>query len=599
MTLAAVAARRGRCWSSFGPAFLRHGLSALLIVYRSAEASSPYSIEVTPGNTTVPRGADQRSRRSSSASSRPRREMRVRTGRAARSSASRSCRRPTRRSSRGCCSTSRSRPSTRSSPTASNRAIFTMTVVDLPTVEKLELEYRYPRLHRPAAAEDRERRRRRRAPRHGSRPAHRADDERAGRADSAERIRLAAADAAGRRIADRQLHDRQAGVLPHRARRAARRERHRVAAVHDRRHRRSAADRVVHEARARHDGDARSRSCSSKREGVRRFRRQAAPAGLRRQRRQREDGEAVRRREAADRGLAPATPSTSRSSGLKPGDSCPTTRRRPTPTRCRAARRSRATSTSCRSGRSGRTTSRRSRRRRGGGGGGGGGDVSASCRSSSGKSSPRRSTSSATRRSSRPTSTARTSCSSRCRRRKLREQVDELIEKMKSRSASIRIERFKKIAELLPKASPEMKAAGVDAAQAGMPTTALSPEQRALKFLQAAEQEYEMQVAAQNGGGGGGGSARSAAERSRRSVRARARQAGEPVPDAAARRRAAGRAEDRRARREAEGAGAAPAAGSGAAAADGAGRPELVGRRRAVSGSWPTRSRRRRVGSSS
>ena len=44
---------------AFGPAYLRHGLSALLVVYRSAEASTPYSIEVLPGNTKVPRGADQ------------------------------------------------------------------------------------------------------------------------------------------------------------------------------------------------------------------------------------------------------------------------------------------------------------------------------------------------------------------------------------------------------------------------------------------------------------------------------------------------------------------------------------------------------------
>ena len=44
---------------AYGPAYLRHGLSALLVISRSAEASSPYSIEVTPGNTKVPRGADQ------------------------------------------------------------------------------------------------------------------------------------------------------------------------------------------------------------------------------------------------------------------------------------------------------------------------------------------------------------------------------------------------------------------------------------------------------------------------------------------------------------------------------------------------------------
>ena len=42
-----------------GPAYLRHALSALLIVSRDVEAAAPYSIEVTPGNATVARGADQ------------------------------------------------------------------------------------------------------------------------------------------------------------------------------------------------------------------------------------------------------------------------------------------------------------------------------------------------------------------------------------------------------------------------------------------------------------------------------------------------------------------------------------------------------------
>ena len=42
--------RRGRrAHRRLGPAYLRHGLSALLVISRSAEASSPYSIEVTPG----------------------------------------------------------------------------------------------------------------------------------------------------------------------------------------------------------------------------------------------------------------------------------------------------------------------------------------------------------------------------------------------------------------------------------------------------------------------------------------------------------------------------------------------------------------------
>ena len=43
----------------FGPAYLRHGLSALLTPMGNVEASSPYQIEVLPGDATVARGADQ------------------------------------------------------------------------------------------------------------------------------------------------------------------------------------------------------------------------------------------------------------------------------------------------------------------------------------------------------------------------------------------------------------------------------------------------------------------------------------------------------------------------------------------------------------
>ncbi|NOT43292.1 MAG: hypothetical protein HOP14_01670, partial [Acidobacteria bacterium] len=42
-----------------GPAFLRSAVSALLLVSRSVEAAAPYRIEVTPGDATVPKGADQ------------------------------------------------------------------------------------------------------------------------------------------------------------------------------------------------------------------------------------------------------------------------------------------------------------------------------------------------------------------------------------------------------------------------------------------------------------------------------------------------------------------------------------------------------------
>src|SRR5712691_7124958 len=42
-----------------GPAYLRHGATALLLFTGDLEAASPYRIDVKPGNTTVPRGSDQ------------------------------------------------------------------------------------------------------------------------------------------------------------------------------------------------------------------------------------------------------------------------------------------------------------------------------------------------------------------------------------------------------------------------------------------------------------------------------------------------------------------------------------------------------------
>jgi hypothetical protein len=85
---------------------------------------------------------------------------------------------------------------------------------------------------------------------------------------------------------------------------------------------------------------------------------------------------------------------------------------------------------------------------------------------------------------------------------KLRAQVDELVGKLQARVGVVD-PGFKAIAEALPKASAEMKTAegNLKAQQA---KEALTPEQRALKLLQDAEQNYEMQVR-QGGGGGGGG----------------------------------------------------------------------------------------------
>jgi hypothetical protein len=42
-----------------GPAVVRNALSAILLISRDVEAAAPYKIDVAPGNATVPKGADQ------------------------------------------------------------------------------------------------------------------------------------------------------------------------------------------------------------------------------------------------------------------------------------------------------------------------------------------------------------------------------------------------------------------------------------------------------------------------------------------------------------------------------------------------------------
>lgn len=95
---------------------------------------------------------------------------------------------------------------------------------------------------------------------------------------------------------------------------------------------------------------------------------------------------------------------------------------------------------------------------------------------------------------------------------KLREQVDGLVSRMNSRLVAPD-PSFKKIADLLPQAVTEMKNAEAKL-QARQPDQAMPFEQKALKFLQQAEEEYELQVQTnqQSGGGGGGGQAGSIAE---------------------------------------------------------------------------------------
>jgi hypothetical protein len=126
-----------------GPAFIRHAASALLLVSRSVEAAAPYRIEVTPGNITVPRGADQ--------------SIAARLEGFAADEASLMVRRPA-------GGAFESLPLVRGEDGRHEgmlfdvseqmeyfveaggvrSAVFTLTVVDLPYVQRLELEFHFP-----------------------------------------------------------------------------------------------------------------------------------------------------------------------------------------------------------------------------------------------------------------------------------------------------------------------------------------------------------------------------------------------------------------------------------------------------------------------
>ncbi len=88
---------------------------------------------------------------------------------------------------------------------------------------------------------------------------------------------------------------------------------------------------------------------------------------------------------------------------------------------------------------------------------------------------------------------------------RLREQVEGLLTRMNSQLVE-RDPAFAKIAEMLPQAVTAMKDAE-NQLSAARPEGALPPENQALRILQKAEEEYEMQVSVnrQQGGGGGGG----------------------------------------------------------------------------------------------
>ena len=162
---------------------------------------------------------------------------------------------------------------------------------------------------------------------------------------------------------------------------------------------------------------------------------------------------------------------------------------------------------------------------------------------------------------------------------KLREQVEGLVSRMNSRLVEPD-PAFQRIAELLPKAAEEMRAAETKL-QAQAASDALPPENRALQQLQKAEEEYEKQVSQQRGGGGGGGGGAGSvsedlAELFKQDLDKLANQYRNGAERAAAAIRSAGGRADGKAAR----ARAASATGSRAAAPAGAGGPGRPGRRR-------------------
>ena len=86
----------------------------------------------------------------------------------------------------------------------------------------------------------------------------------------------------------------------------------------------------------------------------------------------------------------------------------------------------------------------------------------------------------------------------------VRGQVETLVERMVNRGLSAADEQFRRIAEMLPAAVAEMQAAEAALLEEDL-KEALPHEQRALQQVQKAEETYEKYVTMQQQGGGGGG----------------------------------------------------------------------------------------------
>ena len=318
MTLAGIAAAAALL-IAFGPAYLRHGLSALLVISRSAEAASPYHIDVQPGNTKVPRGADQTvkaklrgslpRRRDADGAQRPGASFDARAARRGKGSAA----------FEGMLFHVEKTTEYYVESNGVESPHFTMDVVDLPTVQNLVLEYHFPAYTglQPRTVDP-----------GGDVAAIQGTDVRlkitptmksdGGRVLLNDSVSIPLTTGADGTLAGNFTVDKQ-GFYSHRARtvRTARKVK-RVAAVHDRRAERSHAVGALHQAGPRHAGEPRRRSLR-RGAGRRRLRREAGADVLFGERRRREDGQLF----GGSKALPEVTASHTiylEELGLKPGD---------------------------------------------------------------------------------------------------------------------------------------------------------------------------------------------------------------------------------------------------------------------------------------
>jgi len=141
LTLASFAAAAA-LFITFGPAYIRSGLEALLI-FQSAEAASPYKIQVLPGDASVPRGGDQTIRATLEGfASKDVTLMMKAAGGEFQSLPLIATADPAQFEGMMFRLDKDTEYYVRSNGVDSSH--FTLKVVDLPTVQKLDLEYRYP-----------------------------------------------------------------------------------------------------------------------------------------------------------------------------------------------------------------------------------------------------------------------------------------------------------------------------------------------------------------------------------------------------------------------------------------------------------------------